>query len=80
MESGIVAVECVNFDRCKGKVTFQPRWGDVDVASHPTMGGLRAETVGQTWGCEYSEEQKEELAKRAIAMVEGRADWPWPAC
>ena len=76
MESSNVVVECLNSDRCDGELTFQLRWADADVASRSTTGGVRADPIRQTCSCEYSEEQKEELAGRAIAMSQGQTDYP----
>ena len=65
MDTDVVTVDCVNSDRCGGRVTLRP-WASYFVPATDTVdakvGGW--ERVAQTCGCRYSAQDEGDRADR----------------
>ncbi len=66
VEGDTVTVDCVNSDRCGGRITLRHA-GDYLVEASPRSDATMylTEKVRQTCDCEYSDDERDEISERA---------------
>ena len=64
-----VMVDCVNSDRCGGRVTLRLAEEESGVLGGPGFKEVVAVIVHQTCACEYSDDDLDELADRAELQI-----------
>ena len=71
MEPGTVTVDCINSDRCGGRVTlhFTPQAGILP--SGAPGADAYVTSAEQTCTCTYSDEEREKLKERAVEQAKG---------
>ena len=61
-----VMVDCVNSERCGGRVTLRLTEEEGSVLGGPDFKEVVAVVVHQTCGCEYSEDDLDELGSDSV--------------